>query len=157
MNKDYSNLIVIVALVIIVTIIASPYGDRDRSNSLAPNQPEVSVEVRQAVDQFKKTLTTKHQYKNGRHTFLGKFEVPNACYNYELTVDDANNTNDERIIKIDYIEPEVKNCPSTESVEKRFVSSFDGPADLDVRAQINGQEANLNIIEVPPNRDIAKF
>lgn len=159
MNKKSLNIIVVVAVIIAIVIIVVMIGDNkiDKETTTQPTESQIiteSEEVREAVAQFKETLITKHQYLDGEHLFLGEFMVPNSCYGYSIDVTEEGT---DKVINIRYKEPAVSKCPTEEPAQKKLAVIFPAPEDQVVRARINGDEVNLNIVEVPDGMDIEEY
>lgn len=157
MNKNLLNIIIVVLVVVIIAVGFMMIGDRGGDDQTTPTESQIiteSEEVREAVEEFKRTLTTKHQYVDGEHLFLGEFTVPNPCYSYEIDVKEEGT---DKVISIKYVEPSTKNCPTTDPAPRKLAVTFPGPEDQVVRARVNGDEVNLNIVEVPEGMDIVEY
>jgi cbb3-type cytochrome oxidase subunit 3 len=95
------------------------------------------------------TLNAKHQFKNGRHVFVGSVELPNPCN--KITTDVIKESN-ETVISVDYVSNE-QICAEV-ITEKEFRISFEGTADETIIAKLNGELVNLNLFEIPLDKNI---
>ncbi len=96
------------------------------------------------------TLNTKHQYKDGQHVFVGSVELPTPCYKITTEVTKEQN---ETILNISYASTSADVCAEVVT-SKEFRVAFEGKADDIIIAKLNGELVNLNIFEIPVDKNI---
>ncbi|HMO78608.1 MAG TPA: hypothetical protein PJ997_00250 [Candidatus Paceibacterota bacterium] len=97
------------------------------------------------------TLNIKQQYKNGKYTVAGSFEVPNPCYLHNVEVIKKDNLTE---IAITYSQPDSDNVCIQVIDSRNFKISFDGDLDENIIATINNQIVRLNVFEIGEDENI---
>lgn len=144
----------ITVLVILVGLTSVAIYSNYKANNIDKYESR-KEEIKEIIERPEITINTKHQYKDGIHTYIGTFETPNACNNYNAEIKDGENS--EKIIEITYSDSgEI--CAQV-ITERNFRVSFEGSEEesQNVIATINGELVNLNIFEVPENQNIDDF
>ncbi|HRY30924.1 MAG TPA: hypothetical protein P5328_00835 [Candidatus Paceibacterota bacterium] len=149
MSKKLS---IIVAVVVILAFTAVAIYSQERADKI-----DYSLERQKALDEVSNrpniTVNTKHQYKDGRHIYLGYLEVPSPCYSHNVEIKKSEEITE---IAITYQEdPSAKSENCIQMItEKTFKVSFEGAEDEDIIATLNGETVNLNQFEIDPDEDI---
>jgi hypothetical protein len=150
------KIIAIVVLVILLFILVRFGGEMNNggSNIVEVVQEEQSNEIMEIFD-------IKHQYKEGKHTFVGSIELPTPCYVLDAKVEEfmkeLESTN-ERSIKINFHENLEGEGVCAQTIDIRpFRIEYLGKEDLKFRIFVNNKEFQLNIFEVPEHVDIDQF
>jgi len=105
--------------------------------------------VREEEQRPEKTITFKHQYKDGVHTFVGTIDTPTPCYDVSAA-----------IVTADLPEIRIETQPTSDDVcvqvitDHEFTVTHTGSADMSFIATLNGEPVNINQFEVDPEQDI---
>lgn len=142
--------IIIIGILVVILVALFFVFDKKLENNKesAPVREQV---IQEAVNKLQETINTKHQYKEGLHTYVGSFSLPNACYNYKISVSEMNN---KKVIDIEYVAPPTNNCQIEGKTERKFKVTVPGEQDMEAVARIDGEFFNLNIFEIGPDEDI---
>lgn len=151
MNKKVWTMVVIVIFIgLISVIILNNYKTEKIEN--AGNEREEAIN--ELIKKPEITITTKHQYKDGVHTYIGEFETPTPCYSYNAAI---NESGEQKIIEITYSPQEDSESCIQVVDTKAFRISYEGQEDDEVMATLNGEIVNLNIFQVPEDQDISNY
>jgi len=152
MNKK--NWIILV-LLIFALLIGVIFHNMYKANKLDQQAVDRQQAIEDVLQHSNITINTKHQYRDGVHTFLGTFETPTPCYSYNTKVLEKDGFKE---IAISYQEThdetgEAVICAQV-ITERQFKVSFEGSETDDVVATLNGVLVNLNIFEVGEDENI---
>lgn len=100
------------------------------------------------VQKAKKTITTKYQYKDGQHIFVGNLKLPTPCHTYNAEVVQKDGAAEIRVTT------EEGGVCVQQITERLFKVSFEGEQGDNIFATLNGETVNLNIFEIPEDEDI---
>jgi hypothetical protein len=141
----------------VIVIVALMSSIAIYTNYKANNIEEVNNERQDAIDETylrpEITVNTKHQYKDGVHTYIGTFETPTPCDTYNAVIDLNENGH---VIEITH-EPNEEELCAQVVTERQFRVSFEAEENVDAIATINGELVNLNVFEVPSDQNIEDF
>ena len=142
-----------VVLIIIGLVLVAIYGNYKAKNiEITNNQREEAIE--NTINKSETTINVKHQYKDGEHVYVGTFETPTPCYNYNVELSEVD---DNRVIDITYNLTENDQICAQVITEREFRISYEGDENDSVIATINGELVNLNVFEVPTEENINQF
>jgi len=144
----WKKILITVVLIFIILIIS--FLDK----KILKQKVEAPVISEETSKNFIEPLILKHQYKDGKHIFVGNIDLPNPCYKYKISILDTENLNRKKI-NIDLIETE-QNCVNVIK-PVTFKISYKGKPDLQFQFFVNGNERKLNIFEIPKDIDIDSF
>jgi hypothetical protein len=147
MGKKFT---IIVVLIILLGVFAF-VDQKIKQNKPAPENNQTE----ETEDEFQLPLAIKHQYKDGKHVFVGDIELPNPCYNYNAQITDSDNPSVKNI-EITY-EPNGEEACTQVITTANYRVAYEGDEDLEFKAFVNGAETPLNIFEIPPQVDIEQF
>jgi len=135
------------ALLVIALVSVSAYlYNKDKQKTIDQARDEA---ITDQVQRPEITLNTKHQFKDGQHIFVGLVELPNPCY--KVTTEAIKDQN-ETVLNINYASTS-EVCAEVVT-SKEFRISFEGKADETIIAKLNGELVNLNIFEIPLDKNI---
>ncbi len=139
----------IVALIII--FVASGY--LFNKNKIEQNQENLKREqaLNEVANKPKITLDVKHQFKDGKHIFVGKVQTPSPCHKLKKTV---TKNNSDFYLNIDISEPEAGTVCAQVITDQPFYFDFVGQESDVIYARLNGELVNLNIFEIPADKEI---
>lgn len=124
---------------------------------VSPSAPDASdtAQTPATQDEYVQMVNVKHQYKNGRHTYVGEIDVPTPCHTLASSyAKDANNTTGYSLVFTSNSTAEM--CAQVVT-SKPFKLSFDAIKDIVLSATLNGKKLRLNLFEVPANQDLESF
>lgn len=146
MTKKIITIGVLIVVLLVVVFVSDKFSTEN----------DVVKEVTEEETEITQTLDVKHQYSDGKHVFVGTYELPSPCYTFNAYMQDGN-SNNEKILKLEVIEPgEDEFCTQVIS-EISYKVIHEGPEDLSFRAFVNDEEYRLNTFEIPPHVDIDQF
>lgn len=151
MNKKIWTIIIVLIFIGLISVIIF---NNSKTEKIDNSNKEREEAINELVKKPEITLITKHQYKDGVHTYIGEFETPTPCYSYNAEIKESG---DQKVIELTY-SPEENSETCIQVVDtKTFNISYEGPADDEVIATLNGEVVNLNIFEVPDDQDISTY
>lgn len=118
--------------------------DKQKTLELARNET-----INDQIQRPEITLNAKHQFKDGQHVFVGLVELPNPCYKIST---EAIKEQDDTALNIKYASTS-EVCAEIVTA-KEFSVSFPGTVDEIIIAKLNGELVNLNIFEIPIDKNI---
>lgn len=128
--------ILLAVLIVGVIVIKS----KSRQEVVNTNQEEQEM--------FEKTIDLKHQYKDGKHIFAGKLEVPTPCHQVNLSVTPG------EVAELNFdVKDSGEKCEQ-KVVDANFFVEFPGEANQLFVGKLNGEPVNLNQFEVDADIDI---
>lgn len=146
MNNKILIWVVVVALVFFGVTIALKNNQAEQINF--ENDRENAIE--KEVQRPEKTITSKYQYRDGKHIFVGNVVLPSPCHSYNAEVKDTDGSKE---IVITISNPVDEACAAV-ITERNFKVEFEGPEDQEIFASLNGEVVNLNIFTIPEDEDI---
>ncbi len=124
---------------------------------VTPNTPDATntEQTPSTQDEYVQMVNVKHQYKNGRHTYVGEIDVPTPCHNLASSyTKDASSTTGYTLVFTSTSSSEM--CAQV-ITSKPFKLSFEAIKDIVLSATLNGKKLRLNLFEVPDNQDLDSF
>lgn len=134
-------------LVIALVSVSAYLYNKDKQKILDKARDEA---ITDQVQRPEITLNTKHQFKDNQHIFVGSVELPNPCYKISTEVTKEQN---ETVLNISYASTSAEVCIEVVT-SKEFRVSFEGKSDDVIIAKLNGELVNLNIFEIPLDKNI---
>jgi len=122
----------------------------NKNNQEFSNDRQDAIE--DAIQRPTVTINTKHQYKDGTHAFIGTIEVPTPCHSHNAEVVKRDDVTE---IALSY-KTDSEICAQVIE-ERNFRVDFEGSAEENIVATLNGLLVNLNVFEVPDNQSIGDF
>lgn len=101
-------------------------------------------------DYYVSIIQVKHQYKDGKHIYVGALDLPTPCYRLDAAI---TLSNDKNVISITTPENQDEACAQVVTT-RNFRVEIDGPAGMTAEGFLNGRAVQLNIFEVPAGEDI---
>jgi hypothetical protein len=142
--------LLILLLVAAFYVIVNKEKIVDDTTNIEINNEEV-VEVDESN---LRSLVVKHQYKDGKHIFMGDVEVPTPCHSLTASISDTSNPDLKRInITIGAEEGMCAQVITT----KTFKVEYEGAEELKFEAYIGDERMRLNRFDVAPEVDIDEF
>ncbi len=138
----------VVTIIILVALGFGIYYLIGGSGSKAP-APKVS-----GNDYYVSQIDVKHQYKDGKHIYVGSVDLPNACYKLESNISKTSNT--EGLLTLSTSVNNEEFCAEVVST-KVFRTEISAESTFNLKGVLNGKELQLNIFEVPVGMDIDGF
>jgi len=133
-------------LVIIITTIGTYIYNQNKQDNLVEERNDA---INQEVQRPEITLNAKHQFKNGKHIFVGQVELPTPCH---IVIPSVQKNQNETIINID-TKSDAEVCAQV-ITNKEFRVTFDGTAEENIIAKLNGELVNLNLFEIDADQNI---
>lgn len=151
MKQSYIYIAIAILLVLASLFVASSFiGNED----VVDNKPQENGQETEGRPDV--TVNAKHQYKDGTHIIAGEIDMPTPCHLLDWSVVGADDT-PPAIYSIDFtLTSEAEVCAQV-ITPSRFKVEFEGPADAEIQATLNGDEVVLNLIEAGPNEDLEEF
>ena len=138
----------IIALVIVVIVVFVIVLIRAKGTSVEVTPTPAAVE-------YAETVTVRHQYKGGVHTYAGDFRLPTPCHTLAGTIA-AGSGRLINILTFTSTYPTDTQCAQVVT-SKAFKLSVENRSDVRVEATFNGKPLRLNVIEVGPNENLDDF
>ena len=141
----------IVGVVVIVLLALGIYW------LVTPSTPDAgdTTQTPVAQDEYVQMVNVKHQYKNGRHVYVGEIDLPTPCHSLASSYNkDANNTTGYTLVFTSTSSSEM--CAQVVT-SKPFKLSFEAVKSILLSATLNGKKLRLNLFEVPDNQDLDSF
>jgi biopolymer transport protein ExbD len=136
----------IILLVVAIFSVSAYLYNKDKQKTLDESRAQA---INNEIQRPSITINAKHQFKNGQHVFVASIELPNPCN--KITTEVTKDPN-ETIINVNYASTS-QVC--TEVItEKEFKVSFEGTADENIIAKLNGELVNLNLFEITSDQNI---
>lgn len=122
-----------------------------------PSTPDVgdTTQTPVAQDEYVQMVNVKHQYKDGRHIYVGEIDLPTPCHSLASAYNkDANNTTGYTLV---FTSTSTSEMCAQVITSKPFKLSFEAVKDILLSATLNGKKLRLNLFEVPDNQDLDSF
>jgi len=149
MKKILSGIIVVVLVIIIIMMIVGI--KKQKEEVIKITKQEQTIQEQQ--DSPKQSITVKHQYKDGMHTYVGSLDLPSPCHTAEITSQLTAATNSV-VVDITTLAPkEDVVCPQV-ITPTPFEITFMAPKNAEVFFTINNSVAVINQFEIPPAQNI---
>ena len=150
------NKTVIVIVLILIALVLVGYGFY---KSRAPKTPPAPIENETAEEpqnQYAEIVNAKHQYKDGRHTYVGELNLGTPCDLLEFDViKDSLNL---RSIELNFRSVYEGEDGCIQVVTARpFKVTFEAPQTINLTVTFNGKPTRFNLFEVPANEDLDSF
>jgi len=127
--------------------------------SMYPTMPDLTPPPEETVpdrnEYPEEIVNAKHQYKDGKHTYAGAFELPTPCDT--LSYDVVRNTSDEKVIGLDFKTIPSENMCAQVVTSRPFKVTFDGPQSISLTVTRDGKSVRFNLFEVPAGQDFDSF
>lgn len=117
----------------------------------AQNKEVAENEEQEQQEYFEKTIDVKHQYKNGKHIFAGKIEVPSPCYQVEAVITPGD------IAELNITTKDNGGICAQVITDANFYVEHEAPESQLYIGKLNGEPVNLNRFEVDSDLDINSF
>lgn len=141
-NKILWTLLLVAAII----LIGAYNYNKEKTEKLDQGREQA---ITDQVQKSSITINAKHQFKNGQHIFVGLVELPTPCHKITTSVERIDS---ETIININYAST-TEVCADVVT-EKEFRVMFEGKANENIIAKLNGEIVNLNIFEVSADKNI---
>lgn len=152
-NNNKKSTAIIIAVIIIVLIGGGFYFSyKKRSVNDGSVTEQVPLKGENGSKYEITSINAKHQYKNGKHIYVGMIDLPTPCHTVSVeavsggdnkfTLQFTTKTTDELCAQI--ITP------------RPFRVEFAGPKVVVVDATLNGEAITLNVLEIKEGQDIDK-
>ena len=145
-KKTWISVVVLIIIVFVGAVIYSNQKIKDLDQDLKDR--EQSLE--EALQRPSITINTKHQFRDGAHTFVGLIELPASCYSHDVDVVEGDEITE---IALTYEKEEGQVCDEVIK-QQEFRITFEAAEDADIIATINGELVNFNVFEVGPDENI---
>ncbi|MEI6345963.1 MAG: hypothetical protein WCO79_01905 [bacterium] len=122
-----------------------------------PSTPRASDTAQNPVvqDEYVQMVNVKHQYKNGRHTYVGEIDLPTPCHSLVSAYNkDANSTTGYTLV---FTSTSTSGMCAQVITSKPFKLSFAAIKNIIVSGTLNGKKLRLNLFEVPDNQNLDSF
>lgn len=139
MGKKITIILALLVILVLAVFIDSKFGSKKQIQEEQPVQEE---------EEFATPLVVKHQYKDGKHIFMGDIETPTPCYELETSVDGLSvNINSKQTSEV---------CAEVIDT-KTFRVEIEAPENAEFKFYVNGELRRLNSFDLAPNVDIEQF
>jgi len=143
-----NNKILWISFLVIAVLLVVAYSlNKDKQKNLVEEERQTLLE--QELQKPSITLNTKYQFKDSKHTFVGSIELPTPCH----TISSQIVKEGEQIILDIQTKTDAEMCAQVVT-SKEFRITFDGNAEDQIIARLDGELVNLNITEVDPSKNI---
>jgi hypothetical protein len=142
------KILIIFGLIIVLVLVA--FADKN----IQENRPATTNE--EPEETLLETLVVKHQYKDGKHIFVGEVELPRPCLAYSASIVDTDNEKEKEIL-LSFSDPEGEPVCDESFRNAPYRVTYIGPEDLTFKAFVGGQEYRLNAFEIPLDQNIDDF
>ena len=143
-NKTWITIVVII--IVVLGGVAIYNFTRTPDVDVQSNRDQA---LREEAERSDVTVTAKHQYKDGTHTYLGSFDIPSPCHAYNAEVVDHEDSTE---IALSYSETD-EVCAQV-ITEREFKVSFEAPEEEPVYMTLNGEVVDINQFDVPADANI---
>ena len=133
-------------IVIVIATVGTYFYNQNKTDKLVDERKDA---INQEIERPEITLNAKHQFKGGTHVFVGQIELPTPCH---FVITSVQKNQSETIINID-TKSEAEMCAQV-ITNKEFRVTFDGTAEENIIAKLNGELVNLNLFEIDANQNI---
>jgi hypothetical protein len=120
------------------------------------NKPDTYGNVQNVLgsDYYVSVVQMKHQFKDGRHTYVGSLDLPTPCYSLDSDLVKTSNTEGSITLNTSRNDEEI--CAQVVTT-RTFRLQIDAPMNFMVKGMLNGRAVELNMFEVPASDDIDLF
>jgi hypothetical protein len=149
--------IIIGALLLILLAFATYVLINKDKISEVPVDEVTNEDQLEVIDESNlKSLVVKHQYKDGKHIFMGDVETGTPCYDISAIVEDTQASTTKNI-KITTTNNQGENDCTQVIDTKTFKVEYEGSVDLKFIATLNGERMRLNRFDLAPEVNIDEF
>ena len=151
-NNNKKTTAIIIAVIVIILIGAGFYFSSKKSGVKTTTQDTIPLKDGSSSSYEITAINARHQYKNGKHTYVGVIDLPTPCHTVSVTavaagtgkytLKFATKTTDEVCAQV--ITP------------RPFRVEFSAPKNITVDATLNDMAITLNVLEVKEGEDIDK-
>jgi len=149
MKKTLSIVIFVVLLIIIILMY---FGVKNQKQEVVKISEREQIQEQNTVAP-KKTLTVKHQYRDGAHTYVGSIDIPSPCHTLSTDVT-QNNEENTAVVKLVIKQPVADALCAQVITPTPFEVTFKTPENREVFFTVDGAAVNINQFEVPPAQKI---
>lgn len=152
-GKNKSVIVIILILIALVLVGYGFYRSRAPKIPSAPIENETTEEPR---DQYAEIVNAKHQYKGGKHTYVGELNLGTPCelLKFDVIKDSLN----PRSIEINFQSFYDGSEGCIQVITPRpFKVAFEAPQSVNLTVTFNGKPIRFNLFEVPANEDLDSF
>ncbi len=155
-NNNSSNTKIIIAVIIVIALVLVGYGFyRSRVSTTVDLSPTPGLSP-SPEEQFPgEIVNTKHQFMNGKHTYVGVFELPNPCTS--LSYDVVRDTLNPSRVELNFKTMDAGEGCAQVITPKPFKVTFDAPEKITVIVTRDGKSVKFNLFEVPAKENIDTF
>lgn len=130
-------------------------------SEVTPNPDQNGTTTTNNQDQTERVITAQHQYNasEGVHIVAGTLEVPTPCHLLDWDVELSGGENQDQLAKINFeVTKEDEDQMCAQVIEdRRFKATFQAPEDVRIEATYNGNDAQLNLVDVPEGENLEEF
>ena len=101
------------------------------------------------------TITAKHQFKDGTHIIAGELNMPTPCHILDWETLIAESFPEQVTINFN-LSTQAEVCTQV-ITPTRFLVEFQASEEASIRATLNGERAELNLIEAGPDENLEEF
>ena len=149
MKKILSIIILIVLLVVVAMMF---FGVKKQKEQVVKITERERVSEEQQVES-RDSITVKHQFRNGMHTYVGSIDIPSPCHTAEIST--QYNSEDNSVLVDMVVKPPVADAVCAQVITPTpFEITFDAPENAEVFFMLNGDMLIVNQYEVPPAQNI---
>lgn len=139
------GVVVIVLLALGIYWLATPNAPKTTDTNTPPT----------TQDDYVQMVNVKHQFKDGRHVYVGEIDLPTPCHN--LTSGYSKDANSTTAYTLVFTSVSTADMCAQVVTSKPFKVSFEAMPQIVISGTLNGKKLRLNLFEVPANQDLNSF
>lgn len=155
-SESNNKKIIAIALAVVVILLVAAgfyfsYVSNKDASKLDYKAPVDTVDENGAIQ----IVQTKHQYKDGTHTYAGEIDLPTPCDLLEAT--SVKTSTSDTSYELRFTTTNSSEACATVITARPFKVEFKAVEEITTSATLNGKKIRLNIFEVGPDEDLDTY
>ncbi|MDE1988736.1 MAG: hypothetical protein KGI39_03495 [Patescibacteria group bacterium] len=152
-NNNKKTTAIVIAIIVIILIGAGFYFSSKKSGVQTATEGQIPLKNGSSSNYEITTINARHQYKNGKHTYVGMIDLPTPCHSVSVTAVPSDATNH---YTLQFTTKTTDGVCAQVITPRPFRVEFAAPKNITVGATLDGKPVNLNILEVKEGDNIDK-
>ncbi len=154
-SNQKARIIISVFILFAIALIGFGLYKSQRADVTASPQSEEFSEVPDE-ERYAEIVNVKHQYKGGKHTYIGELNLPTPCHLIQSDV--VRDETNIRKIEINFRSALEDNALCAQVITPRpFKVTFEAPEKITLTVMFDGRPIRFNIFEVPAEDNVEQF
>ncbi|MDE2218313.1 MAG: hypothetical protein KGJ58_02580 [Patescibacteria group bacterium] len=151
-NNNKKTTAIVIAIIVIILIGAGFYFSSKKSGVKNATEEQIPLKNGSSSSYEITTINARHQYKNGKHTYVGMIDLPTPCHIVSVVAVPSGKNK----YTLQFTTKTTDGVCAQVITPRPFRVEFAAPKNITVDATLDGKPVNLNILEVKEGDNIDK-